>query len=154
MAWIFISQCAISFDPGFHSTLILKIKLKHWWTTIPPMWTKWTITFHLKLLNMNKTTIYDVENPGPGLGQAHTRGVVKPVNGITNSLILIFSLVVTYLKKKSLKVTIYTHRLQTKPNHVLYCVTWLLLLSETTGARGMDSPLPFFLTFCLQIYFQ
>jgi len=31
---------------------------------------------------MNKTTPYDIRNPGPGLGQAQQCGGGKPVNGI------------------------------------------------------------------------
>ena len=31
---------------------------------------------------------------------------------------------------------------------------WILFVNFTTGAGGMDLPPPFFLTFCLQIYFQ
>ena len=30
----------------------------------------------------------------------------------------------------------------------------ILFVNFTTGAGGMDLPPPFFLTFCLQIYFQ
>ena len=40
-------------------------------------------TSHLiKTLNTKKTITYDVGNQGPGLGQAHICGKVKPVNGI------------------------------------------------------------------------
>jgi hypothetical protein len=38
------------------------------------------ITYHLNSLNTNKTTTHDVGIPGPGLGQAHKYGGVKPVN--------------------------------------------------------------------------
>ena len=36
---------------------------------------------HLNSLNTKKTTIYDVGNPSPGLGQAQKCGGFKPVNG-------------------------------------------------------------------------
>ena len=41
--------------------------------------TKRTITSHINSLNTNKTTTYDVGNPGPGLWQVQTYGRVKPV---------------------------------------------------------------------------
>ena len=46
-----------------------------------PMSTKQAITFHLNSLNGKKGKTYDiVENPGPGLEQAHdTCGGPKPV---------------------------------------------------------------------------
>jgi hypothetical protein len=37
---------------------------------------------HLNSLNIKKTMTYDVENQGPGLGQAQICGGVKPVNGM------------------------------------------------------------------------
>ena len=40
------------------------------------------LTFHLNSLNIQKTTTFDVQNPGLGLGQAQQCGGVKPVNGI------------------------------------------------------------------------
>jgi hypothetical protein len=52
----------------------MKIKFKLWWSTIPPISTKWTITFHLNSLNINKTTKYDTGNPGPDLGQPQICG--------------------------------------------------------------------------------
>jgi len=33
-------------------------------------------------MNTKKTTTYDVGNPAPGLGKAHTCGRVKPANGM------------------------------------------------------------------------
>ena len=36
----------------------------------------------LNSLNTKKTTTYDFQNPGPGLGQAQKHGRVKPVNGM------------------------------------------------------------------------
>ena len=38
----------------------------------------------------NKTTTYEVGNPGPGLGQAQQCGGVKPVNGIITLLLVVF----------------------------------------------------------------
>jgi hypothetical protein len=43
---------------------IMKRKYKQWWSTIPSISTKRTITSHLNSLNT-----YDVGNPDPGLGQ-------------------------------------------------------------------------------------
>jgi hypothetical protein len=44
------------------------------------------LLFLLNSLNTKKTTTYDVGNTGPGLGQAHKGGGVKPVNGIPTFL--------------------------------------------------------------------
>jgi hypothetical protein len=38
----------------------------------------------------NKTTTYEVGNPGPGWGQAQKCGGVKPVNGIITLLLVVF----------------------------------------------------------------
>jgi len=40
---------------------------------------KWTISSHLKLLNIENTTTYDVGNPSPGLGQPQKCGSAKLV---------------------------------------------------------------------------
>ena len=40
------------------------------------------LSSELNSLNTNIPTTYDVGNPDPGLGQAHTYGGVKPFNGI------------------------------------------------------------------------
>jgi len=40
-----------------------------------------TITSYLNPLNIKKTMTYEFGNPDPGLGQAHTCGGIKPVNG-------------------------------------------------------------------------
>ena len=45
---------------------------------------KTTVASHLEPFNINKTMTYDVENPGPGLGQAQKYGRVKLVNGISS----------------------------------------------------------------------
>ena len=47
------------------------------------------ITSHLNSLNMKKTKIYGVRNPGPGLWQAQTFGGLKLVNGQSQSPLLI-----------------------------------------------------------------
>ena len=65
--------------------IIVKRKLKQWWSTIQQISTKWTIASYLKSLNIKKTTTYDVGNPGPGLVQAPKCGRVKLVNGILTS---------------------------------------------------------------------
>jgi hypothetical protein len=46
---------------------IMKRKFKQWWSSaLPPIWTKWTLTSHLKLLIIEKTTTYGVGNPCGG----------------------------------------------------------------------------------------
>ena len=57
---------------GFVVKIIKKKIIKQWWSSTLPISTKRTITFHLYPLSTKKTTIYDVGNPGPGLGQAQT----------------------------------------------------------------------------------
>ena len=59
---------------------VWKRNFKQYWATILPISTKRTITSHHNWTQ--NTTTYDVGNPGPGLGQAHKCGRVKPVNGI------------------------------------------------------------------------
>jgi hypothetical protein len=44
------------------------------------------ISFELNSLNTKKTTIYDVGNLGPDLGQVQKCGRVKPDNGIPTLL--------------------------------------------------------------------
>jgi hypothetical protein len=63
----------------------MKRNFKQYWSTIPPISTKQTITSLLKQLNTKKITTYDVGNPGPGLsfGQTQKCGWVKHVNGIS-----------------------------------------------------------------------
>jgi hypothetical protein len=54
----------------------MKRKFKQWWSTIPPISTKQAFTSDLNTLNMKKrlvTMIYDVRNPGPGLGIQNNR---------------------------------------------------------------------------------
>ena len=53
-----------------------------------------------QLLNIEKTTTYDVGNPGPCLGQAQQCGGVKPVNGIPTPVDNWISNCNTYIKKK------------------------------------------------------
>jgi len=45
-------------------------EIKQWWSTIPPISAKQTITSHLDSLNTKKTMTYDIGNLGSGLGQA------------------------------------------------------------------------------------
>jgi hypothetical protein len=71
------------------SNILIKRKIKEWWSIIPSVSTKWTTTSHLKSLNIKKTTTYDAGNPGPGLGQAQKCGGVKPDNGIPTPLLII-----------------------------------------------------------------
>jgi len=56
--------------------LILKIKLKH------AININNHITSLLNSLHTKETTTHGVRNPGPGFGQPHKCGGVKPVNGI------------------------------------------------------------------------
>jgi len=58
---------------------IMKRKFKRWWSTIQPISSKRTITSDLHSLNTKKTTTYDVEIPGPCLGQAQKCGGVKRI---------------------------------------------------------------------------
>ena len=53
-------------------------------STISIMSPNLPITSHLNFLNRKETTTYDVGNLGPGLGQAHKCGGVKPANRIPN----------------------------------------------------------------------
>ena len=46
----------------------------------PPISTKRTIASYFNSLNVEKTTTYDVEHPGPDLEQAQTYDGVKLVN--------------------------------------------------------------------------
>jgi hypothetical protein len=58
-------------------------KFKRWWSTIPLMSTKRTITSHLKSLNTKRrTTEYYVGNQGPGVGHVHNYSGLKSVVGI------------------------------------------------------------------------
>ena len=62
--------------------ILIKRKFKQWWSTIPPISTKWPITSHHSSSNIKKkTSTYNVGNPSPGLWQAQKYGGVKPVNG-------------------------------------------------------------------------
>jgi len=67
----------------------MKRKLTQWWSTIPPISTKWTTTSHFKLLNTKMIMTYDIGNPVPGLGQTQKCGRVKPINGIPTLPLLI-----------------------------------------------------------------
>ena len=50
------------------SSRIMKPKLKQRWPTILPISTKEITISHLKSLNIQMTTTYEVVNPSPGLG--------------------------------------------------------------------------------------
>jgi hypothetical protein len=62
-------------------------KLKRWWSTIPLILTKLTITSHLSL-NAEKTMTYDIGHPCDGMGQVQKWVGVKPVNRIPNNLLI------------------------------------------------------------------
>ena len=76
-----ITQKYIVFLKMAIKDLVIKRQLKQWWSTIPPILTKQTITSHLKSLN-KKRPWHGIRNPGPGLGQAHNCEWWKPINGI------------------------------------------------------------------------
>jgi hypothetical protein len=62
---------------------IMRSKFKQWWSSIPPMSTKQTITSHLNWTHWTqKRQWHDVGNPSPDVGQAQKCGRVKSVNGI------------------------------------------------------------------------
>ena len=44
---------------------------------------EFTIFLSPEFTDNKKTTIYEARNPGPGLGQGHKCGRVKPANGVT-----------------------------------------------------------------------
>jgi hypothetical protein len=51
-------------------------------------------------LNINKTTTYDIGNPGPCLGQTQKYGRFKSVNPNPPSLIIGFPMTIQIFKKK------------------------------------------------------
>jgi hypothetical protein len=67
-----------------HMKMNLLWKFNQWWSSIPQILTKRTITSHLNWTywsqKINKT--YVVVNPRPSLWQVQQCGCVKPVNGI------------------------------------------------------------------------
>ena len=54
-----------------------RIMKRQRWSPIPPILPKRTTNSHLKLVNIEKITTYDVDNPKVGLGQEHTCGGFK-----------------------------------------------------------------------------
>ena len=46
---------------------IMKWKFKQWWSTIPPISTKWTTTSHLKPLNTRTILTYGIWNQGKNM---------------------------------------------------------------------------------------
>ena len=63
----------------------MKRKFKQWWSTIPPILTKRTITYHLNSLNTKKKpTTYDFGKPGPDSGHEQQSGGTKPANGLVS----------------------------------------------------------------------
>jgi len=69
-----------------------------WWSTIPPITTKQTITSHLNWTHwtQEKTTTYDVVNPVPGLGQAQKCGGVKPVYWFQSVFIYLYTMYIKF----------------------------------------------------------
>jgi len=63
----------------------MKREFKQWWSTIPPISRKRTITSDLYSLNRRETATCDVGNPRPGLGQTQKCGRIKPVDTIPTS---------------------------------------------------------------------
>jgi len=64
----------------------MQTMFKQWWSTIPPISTKQTVTSHLKPFNIIKTTTYGIGNPSIDLKQAQKCGRVKLVTGIPTLL--------------------------------------------------------------------
>jgi hypothetical protein len=59
-----------------NSTNIIKTNNhQQWWSTIPPISSKQTITSHLNSLNIKNTMTYDIGNPGLGQTQQCGGGV-------------------------------------------------------------------------------
>ena len=78
-----ILNFTVNFICRFIHTFIMKRNIKHWWSTIPPISTKQTITVMVKKGNNHPSRIqnkdhdiYQVGNPCPGLGEAQKCGVV------------------------------------------------------------------------------
>jgi hypothetical protein len=65
----------------------MKIKFKHWWSLIPSLSTKRTITSHLNWIKKCIAT-YDARDMGLDVGQAHTCGGLKPVGSQPPLLII------------------------------------------------------------------
>ena len=64
----------------------MKIINRQWWSSIPPISTKRTITSHLNWTRWTQKkhpNAYYFGHSGPGLGQAQRCGGVTPVNGIS-----------------------------------------------------------------------
>jgi len=53
----------------------MKRKFEQWYSIIPPISTKWATTSDFNLLNIKKTTTYDVGNPSLYLGQSNSTNV-------------------------------------------------------------------------------
>ena len=87
-------------DKLYHITLYWV----QWWSTIPPISTKRTITSDLKSLNIIKTTKYTIwhwKSRSYTLGQAHKCGGVTLVNEITTPpSLLIFIKTITKMNDK------------------------------------------------------
>ena len=58
--------------------------------TIPSLSTRRKIISHFYSFNIQRTTTYDVGNPGFCLGQAHKCGGIKPINGLPSLIHLRF----------------------------------------------------------------
>ena len=81
-----------------------KRQSKQWWSTNPPISTKWTIISHLNPLNIIPTTTYDVRTPDSSLGQTQRCGRVKSSNWAPNP----FPLIIRPLTANKYKQTIKT----------------------------------------------
>ena len=55
------------FSTNYTNLTNIAYMFKQWWSTIPPISTKWTTTLFLKLLNTRKDHDNDIENPCPCL---------------------------------------------------------------------------------------
>lgn len=75
----------------------MKRQLKRWWTIIPPLSTKGTMTCNLKQISAKTTATYDVKNPDPGLGLKQKCGGAKQYTGIPSRVFWLFNLQRQYI---------------------------------------------------------
>ena len=111
---------------------------------------------HSNSLNINKTTTYDIGNPGPGLGQTQKCGRFKSVNPNPPSLIIGFPMTIQILKKKTIKkfaqICFHSKRLHTitKMNLVIKLFSVIKQRSFLTSSHPIISQLTFT---CSHIHF-
>ena len=97
---------AISTIVGTSSHISMKRKFNQWWSTISLISTKWTttsLTSNYWTRHKKDHEIYDIGNPGPGLGKAQIYGCVKLINGIINLPLIIGFLITIQIKTNNEK---------------------------------------------------